>query len=663
MDKKTFLQFLLISVAIIVGWQLVMLLVFGKPRPAGRPAEPAEARPAEQIEQPQEPPTEPAEAVPVVGADIAVERGLILENDLLQTSWTNMGAALERLTLKHYRAPYKDEAEDERPLLTLVRDFQEGRYSDVVEAVTFLAPPGEQAWREEVPTDTVLYERKQSAEGRLVFEGLLDRDRGLAVRKTISMEPGAHHYDATLEFTNLGEQPLRFYYKLRGPAGLEREELRSRYLGSVVGVRQGNSCDVTLVRAPSLRGGNRINESANIVWAGVANQYFVAFVQPDRPDWIKTVESRLITDTQIAEGVGRWSEKNLSKRDFANRAELARSNATAVIQSTELNLLPGQTVARSYRFVGAPVLAEALRPYGPGITKALRAGSTPFITQLLSLGTIGWVSPLLLGILEMFHSVFRNYGVAILLMTLLVRIVLHPLTRMSQRSMRKMQLLQPRLAEIQKKFKDDKQKQVQEQMALYKRYGVHPLSGCLPMLLQMPVFIALFVTLRTSVQLRQATFIPAWINDLSQPDTVWHMPVHLPFLGNEFNILPFLMVAAWMLNQQFMPKPADPRAQQQQKFMKWMPIMFAVMLYHFASGLLLYWTTSSALGILEQWLIRRQMAGMKLEPVQRDKRPQRAATLAAGGRKPGLLSRMMQRVEEQQKRSGQARSSKPRKRG
>jgi len=669
MDKKAFLEFLLISLFIIVAWQLVTVTLFGKPqRRAGQAplAGPEQPR-GEAAPQAVAGPERPGPAVEAPGAQIEEKHGLILENENLRASWTNRGAALESLTLKRYRAPYSAGGDGERPLLCLVRDFQRGVLSDVVERVTFLTPAGEGfPSREDVPTESVLYEVKEVTPDHIVFEGVLDRVRGLVLRKSVSVEPGTYDCAVTLEFFNEGERPLRFTYRLRGPAGIERESLHSRYLGTVVAVREGNRPHVTLVRAGSLRGGNRLNESAGIVWAGLVNQYFVAFVQPERSDWVATVESRLLTDTDIAEGRGRWSLERMGKRDYARRAALAQSNATTVIRSTEVELPPGGPPQRhAYRFVGAPILKQVLEPrYGVGITKALRASSLHWMTSLISLGTVGWISPLMVGILEAFHSVVRNYGVAIILLTVLVRLALHPLTRMSQVSMRKMQLLQPRLLEIQKKYKDDRQKQVQEQMALYRRYGVHPLSGCWPVFLQMPVFIALFVTLRTAVQLRQAPFIPGWINDLSQPDTVWRMPFSLPVLGNSLNVLPFLMVGMWMLNQHFMPKPADPRAEQQQKFMKWMPILFAVMLYNFASGLLLYWTTSSALGTLEQWFIRRQMAGLELRPVDEDRPAKRSERLAREGARPGFLARVLQRVEEQQRRSARpkkgSRRGKPR---
>ncbi len=661
MNKKSFILFLLVSALIMVGWYLGVSLIYGK-RLAQRAGPPEQAQP-QQPSLTEVPGAQAAEGKPEAEARPQMEelRDLPpLQNEYIESCWINRGAALKSLTLLRYKAPYFEGDGKRRPPLRLVRDFQEGYYSDVVEAVTFLPAPGdEKAWRQDVSTANVLYavDSSRGGEGCLVFEGALDPR--LTVRKTVVVRPGSYHYDVTLEFINRTQAPLRFSYRLRGPAGIERETLEGSLLASVVGLREGSRYRVAQVPAAQLRKRNRLNESAGILWAGMLSQYFVAFVQPERPDWIRSVESRLIVETDIAEGRGRWGPGCMPPSMEARRPELARSNATAIIFSTEVNLGPSESLAHTYQFVGAPLLDEVLEPYGAGLTNALRSGTQHLFTSVLSLGTVGWIAPLMLSILKAFYAVVHNYGVAILLLTVVVRLVLHPLTRMSQVSMLKTQSLQPKLLELQRKYKDDRQKLVQEQIALYRRYGVHPMSGCWPIVLQMPILIALFVTLRSSVQLRQAAFIPGWISDLSQPDTVWRFPRYLPLFGNELNILPFLMVGTWLLSQATMPRPADPRVHQQQKIMQWMMIPFAIMFYHVASGLLLYWTASSALGTLEQWLIRRMTGEIKLKAADEEEPRGRPARQTG---KERFWQRLVRRVEEQRRRAEKARSSKPRKR-
>ena len=697
MDRKTFIQFLLISMVIMTVWYLVMgqrlpsrqVEPDGQPRAA--PQEPAPPAATDQVE-PSEPPEEPTvEQPPPPEKAVEVVPRIILSNELISTSWTNVGAGLEWVQLLQYRAPYFEERDGQktRPVLTLVKEFQEGYRSDVIERITFRRGPGHQEekedWGLDVSTAGVVYEVVESSDSRIVFEGILHR--WLKVRKTVSIEPGTYNFDVKLEFENRTDSDLAFSYRLRGAAGIERETLESRSIASAVGWSKGaNGYSVAQLGAYSIvrtekkakeaeRKGelarseelldSLLNKSSGVAWAGTFGQYFAALAQPTEPGQIAGVESRSVTDADILEGLGRWKPGTMSPKQERTRADLARSNACAIIHFKALKVAAGngETAARAYRFITAPKLPEALEPYGRGITKAVRSASVPGFSRVLSLGTISWVSPVMLGILKFFHWIIPNYGIAILLLTAVVKVGLHPLTRKGQVGMHKMQQLQPKIAELRKKFGDDKQKMAQEQMALFKKYGVHPMSGCLPMMLQMPVFIALFVTLGSMVELRQATFIPGWITDLSRPDTIFHLPFYLPVLGNEVNVLPFLMLAAWLLNQKFTPKPADAQAQQQQKMMKFMPFVFSIMLYHLASGLLLYWTASSAFGILEQWLIRRSLAGIKLKPVaEEEAKARRGDRARPAPEKPGFFGRLTQSLEEQSKKSGRARSGKPKKR-
>ncbi len=203
-------------------------------------------------------------------------------------------------------------------------------------------------------------------------------------------------------------------------------------------------------------------------------------------------------------------------------------------------------------------------------------------------------------ILNFFHSLIPNYGVAIILLTILVRLVFWPLTRKSTESMKKMQEIQPLLKELQAKFKDNPQRLQQETWALYREKKVNPLSSCLPMLIQIPIFIALFNVLRSMVELRYASFL--WIDDLSAPEHLFAS--WFPFGG--LNILPVLMAATMFLQSKLTPSAGD---QNQQKIMMvFMPLMMLFMFYNFASALSLYWTVSQVLSIIQMWMMRRETA-------------------------------------------------------
>ncbi len=682
MDRKSFIQFLITSAFVLVGWYIVTQYypVFS---PSQQPATPAPTQTApekqsgqeSEKEQPSEPKPEKTEETTTATTtsnssppapkqpereqpDIPVKKGITLGNKYIKTTWTNEGAALQTLQLKKYNAPYSTGDDDKRPILTLLRDFQSGYYSDVIEKVTFM-PRSDQRedWTDPVSTANVVYELVEQSRSRLVFRGNLDPR--LAVKKIISIGPEDYHYKVQLQFINRTDKPLTFTYRLRSAAGIERENLESRYLSTAVGVRYEGHFDVQLQGADNLLEGNKMNESTAIGWAGIVSQYFVSMTWPRDPQWIRAIEQKLVVNTNIAEATGRWDTKQLNEMSATERREYARSNGTAVIISTEQNIPASGTMQKQYRFVAAPKLHSVLKPYGEDLANDLRSGSMPWITWVISFGTLSFLTPIMVSILEFFYGIIPNYGVAIILLTVLVRLILHPLTKSGQVSMHKMRLLQPKIQELQKKHGDNREKLVQEQMQLYSKYGVHPMSGCWPMFLQMPVFVSLFTALRTSVQLRQATFIPGWITDLSQADTVWHFPFSLPILGNELNILPFIMVVAWMLNQHLTPKPSDPKAQQQQKIMKWLPVLFAVMFYQFASGLLLYITASSSFAALQNMYIRNQVSDLELKPVGEEspdkEQSKQKKERRAEPEKKGFMGKLMDKLEEQQKNSQQIR--------
>jgi len=200
--------------------------------------------------------------------------------------------------------------------------------------------------------------------------------------------------------------------------------------------------------------------------------------------------------------------------------------------------------------------------------------------------------------LKALEKVVRNYGVAIMLLTVIVRIIFWPITHKGTESMRKMQALQPQLKEIREKFKDNPQRMQQETMAFYKENKVNPMGGCLPMLIQIPVFIALFVVLRSAVELRFSKFL--WIRDLSEPENLFAGMI--PVVGS-LNILPLLMSATMVLQQKMTPSAGDPQQQKMMAIM--MPIMMLFFFYTMPSGLVLYWTTSNVIMIV-QMMIKKQ---------------------------------------------------------
>jgi YidC/Oxa1 family membrane protein insertase len=201
-------------------------------------------------------------------------------------------------------------------------------------------------------------------------------------------------------------------------------------------------------------------------------------------------------------------------------------------------------------------------------------------------------------------AVFGNYGIAILILTILVRVIFWPLTHKGTESMKRMQALQPQMKEIKEQYKDNPQMQQQKTMALYKENKVNPMGGCLPMFIQIPVFIALFAVLRSAIELRYSGFL--WIRDLSEPENLFAGMFTIPIIGwDALNILPILMAATMMWQQKLTPTAGD--AQQQKMMAVMMPIMMLFFFYSMPSGLVLYWTTSQVL-MIAQMLIKKKKA-------------------------------------------------------
>ena len=223
--------------------------------------------------------------------------------------------------------------------------------------------------------------------------------------------------------------------------------------------------------------------------------------------------------------------------------------------------------------------------------------------DVMEFGMWRWLCYPLVWVLNFFNDMIPNYGVAIILLTILVRLLFWPLTHKSTVGMKKMQELQPKMKEIQAKFKDNPQRMQQETWALYREAKVNPMSSCLPMLVQIPVFIALFNVLRSAVELRYAPFL--WIADLSEPEGLFAS--WFPFGG--LNILPILMAATTALQSAFTPSAGDKS--QQKMMMIAMPAMMLVMFYSFPSALSLYWFLSNVFSIVQMWIIRRQTAASK----------------------------------------------------
>ncbi len=266
----------------------------------------------------------------------------------------------------------------------------------------------------------------------------------------------------------------------------------------------------------------------------------------------------------------------------------------------------GMVVPRRFVWSAAPVgvgnrSLSGTVYMGPIAIEPLGKISEP-LTQAVDLG---WqiIRPISFAILWMFklvHAVVPNFGLVIIVFSVLVKIIVYPLTHKSFEASTKMKTLQPKMQELKEKHADDSQKLNQEMMKLYKEEGFNPLSGCLPMILQMPIFFAIYAVLNSNIEFRHAEFI-WWIDDLSAPDIVAHLPFSLPMYGSHVSILPFVMAGSMFIQQQMMT--ADPR---QKMMMYIMPVFMLMIFNNMASGLVLYWTMFNVLSSIQQLIIKRK---------------------------------------------------------
>ncbi|WP_296175852.1 membrane protein insertase YidC [uncultured Brevundimonas sp.] len=325
----------------------------------------------------------------------------------------------------------------------------------------------------------------------------------------------------------------------------------------------------------------RIENQSTGGWLGITDKYWMAALIPDQKEAIE----------------GRFAVRD---PEGLNVHEAAMLGATRTIQ-------PGRQIEETQRLFAGAKRNEILAGYEksldlPRFVYAIDWGHLFFLTR-----PIFWV-------VEFFYGILGNFGLAILALTVVVKLIMFPLANKSYESLSKMRTLQPKMEEIKKKFKDDPQKQQQETMALYQREKINPLAGCLPILVQIPVFYALYKVLFVTIEMRHAPFF-GWIRDLSarDPSTIWNLfgaipwdPATLPLVGSLLNgplhlgVLPIVYGLTMWLQQSMNPPAQDPM---QRQIFAFLPFIFTFIMAPFAAGLLIYWAWNNILSIAQQYVI------------------------------------------------------------
>jgi YidC/Oxa1 family membrane protein insertase len=381
-------------------------------------------------------------------------------------------------------------------------------------------------------------------------------------------------------------QTAGFYILHEGPLGVFNGVLEEVDYSDLV-----EDSRETLARTGQARRTAQTFESTG-GWLGITDKYWLAALVPDQKSVIKATINHSapkdvlqINEDYMMSGPHKFQTDYLAEAVEIAPGASATTDTHAYIGAKRLSLLDGYEETLGVE----------------SFDLAIDFGWFYFLTK-----------PIFLALVWLYHLV-GNYGVAILVLTVGIKLVFFPLANKSYVSMSKMKKLQPKMVELRERYGEDRQRLNQEMMALYKNEKVNPMSGCLPILIQIPVFFALYKVLYVSIEMRQAPFF-GWIEDLSAPDPTtlfnlfglipWTPPSWLPLIG----VWPLLMGLTMYLQQKLNPAPADPV---QAKVFMFLPILFTVMLAGFPAGLVIYWAWNNGLSILQQWVIMRRM-GVKV---------------------------------------------------
>lgn len=544
-----------------------------------------------------------AETTPADDAPGAVpEVTHLLENELVKFHLTNVGAGIKIAELK-------DQA----------RQLEGGEFVTINENASH--PVGAFSMGPELFDTTTWNVTEKSAE-KITFE--TTNSVGFTFSKTYRLAgPDRDPHEITLEMSvrNESQTPLVFadQFLYAGSAAPLHLNEWSMQIG-MFWLQSDGKFEYETVdhyggrKILGIFGKNEISDDEfsieSLRWAGVNDQFFVTIVQPEVAHEATLWGSRFPV---IVEGDKEASEK---KRMFA---------AEAGIGLPSLSMNPGDQQTLRYNIYLGPKEFARLKGLGEEKQLVMHYDEIPIFGWLFGWAIKPLASWLIMGLVFL-KGYVGGYGIAIILITLLIRLIIWPVYAKSARSMKRMSKLTPMMKEIREKYEDNPQKMNEETMKLYRTYNINPLGGCLPMFIQLPIFLAFYRMLWSAAELRHESFL--WVDDLAMPDTMFM----IPGLDIPFNLLPILMGITSFIQIWITPKTGDKT---QQMIFMLMPLIFLVICYNFAAALALYWTTSNAFSILQTWLMN------KMPEPELQKKP-------TSGKK-SFMQRMQEQAEEAQK--------------
>lgn len=531
--------------------------------------------------------TEVDEAVAGPEEPAAPEQTLTLANEFIEVDLTTRGGAIRTVeflkTKRGGRDDYVFNRDGYLPALSLSYEATDGALREFALDYRIV----------EQSSDSVTF--------------LLDTGEGLAIRRNYQIAPSGSEAEPYMiqhstTFVNKSASaisPRTIYYNLGTARPISREQIGFNFLN--VGYFDGEDAEfIPINKLTGSKGflgigGNAptdvINESARMEWASVKNQFFASV---------------------------------LSSNGVANELFIypVESPATEGAQPGRAGITGSAGYDVGTIGVGESNTMDFDLYVGPKEFKRLQAlGNQQDL--VMQFGFLGFFSKLLLAFMYAIHTVVPSWGWSIVIMTICIKLIFWPLTAKASRSQKRMSKIQGPMAELKEKYKDNPQKMQQETLKLFREHQVNPVAGCLPMLIQMPIFLGLFYMLRTASELRHEPFL--WVSDLSMPDTLFEVG------GFPINILPLIMGFTMFLQMSMMPvsPTADPM---QQKIFKFLPFIFLVFLYNFSSGLVLYWTVQNILTIVQQKIINsRPDEALKPLPAPEAKTKTKPKAKGSGG--------------------------------
>ncbi|HLC19144.1 MAG TPA: membrane protein insertase YidC [Thermodesulfobacteriota bacterium] len=530
MDKKAFLA-IIISIGILLLYPYIIKKVY-PPRPAETRAEKAAPEKVAQVAPGVSPPGEamPGEA-PKEPEITFTEVLTTVDTPLYRAVFTNHGGAVKEWELKRYTQA----RETGSGAVDLARI--PGRHTSFGTSIAKETSTSPVVFTPSAKNITFDGDGGDGGDGTAELTFAAVTPEGVRIEKKLTFDASDYAVKTELTLQNVSGKPFSGFVETALAAGFEIAEKSYFHIGPLVKTQE------KVIRQDA----EDFQDSGmgKVHWLGLEDKYFLTVFIPatDIPvNWTTEITSTALTRAKVL---------------FA------------------LELAPGQTAAYSYDAFMGPKEYDLLLARGMGLEEAIEFGFFSFMAK-----------PLLV-VLNFFQRYLVNYGLAIILLTVVIKVAFYPLTKHSLSSMKEMQRVQPQLVAIKEKYKDDKEKMNREVMELYKKYKINPVSGCLPMILQIPVFIALYEVLYVAIELRHAPFV-LWLTDLSAKDPYYVTPV--------------LMGGSMFLQQKMTPTSVDPT---QAKVMLLMPIVFTVMFLKFPSGLVIYWLVNNILSIAQQHYVNR----------------------------------------------------------